>query len=183
MLQSLAAQTAPALPTFAIPALFASGTAFLGWLLGLVAVMAPSGVLAWRSHSAFGHWTRYFAQWRRRSWMGVAVGSLTLGAGMVLGVGAIPAWQARWAQWFAAAQRSRPQESVAFTWLLQTQTHLAQLLQLGALLLVLTGIAALLVCVRHMWVNVLVRRQPAVASPEWIVLPPETRSLSDRSIP
>ena len=179
MLHFFAVQSLPPPPVFGVPALFASFAAFFGWVLGVAAFLLPNGFLAWRSHQIFGHWTRHFAQWHRRAWWGVTLGALALGVGIMLLVGALPTWQDRWSHWYNSTPAHSAHNANALQWLSQTQMNLAQLLQMSAVVLFLGGLAATAVSLRYMWQTVLVRRKPAAASNEWIVMPSETRAHSD----
>ncbi len=175
---SVAGLAAP--PAFGVPALF---DAFWGWLLTLVVLALPFVLLAFRTHRVFGHWTRLFAQWRRRSWWLLVTGAVTLSGGVFVQVGALPAWQGRWAAWFAAAQASDPAHRPAFDWLAQMHERLAQLVQVGALALMLAGIAALAVSIRHLVRNVLVRRRAVPATPDWVMLGPPPVAPPDLESP
>ncbi len=179
MLFTLVAQIAPAPPAFGVPALF---DAFWGWLAGLVALVLPFALLGRRTHRIFGHWTRLFAQWRRRSWWLLVTGALAWSAGIFILLGALPAWQSRWAAWYTAARASAPQDTPAFAWLSQMQGHLAQLLQLAALALIVLGLVALVISMRHIMRNVLVRRPVVAPTSEWLMgVPPVTRSHPETS--
>jgi hypothetical protein len=178
MLFTLAA-LAPAPPAFGVPALF---DAFWGWLAALVALVLPFALLSRRTHRVFGHWTRLFAQWRRRSWWLLVSGALAVSVGIFILAGALPAWQNRWAAWYAAASASAPQDAPAFAWMSQMQSHLAQVLQLAALALILLGLIALIISIRHMLRKVLVRRPVVTPSTEWLMgAPPVTRSHPETS--
>jgi len=101
-------------------------------------------------------------------------GALTLSAGVLVQVGALPIWQGRWDAWFAAARLTDAPHALAFTWLAQTHDRLAQLVQLGALALMAAGIAACVVSIRHLLRKVLVRRQAVAATPDWMMIPPSS---------
>jgi hypothetical protein len=183
MLHTLAAQSLAAPPSFGLPGVFESFAAFLGWGLALLALVLPSVALAFRSHQIFGHWTRFFAQWHRRSWWGMVVGSLVFAVGIVFLLGALPVWQTHWHTWYTALQTQRPQDGVALGWLSQTHAGLVSLLQTAATVLLLAGVAALAVCVRHLWQHVLVRRRAVIATNDWLMVPPDPPALSDSSFP
>ena len=179
MLHFIAVQPLPPPPAFGVPGLFASFAAFFGWVFGALAFLLPNGVLAWRSHQIFGHWKRHFAQWHRRAWWGVTVGAFALGAGIMLLMGALPTWQDRWVHWYTSTPAHSVLNENGLQWLSQTHTNFAQLLQMSALVLCLGGLAVMAISLRYMWQTVLVRRQPAAASNEWIVMPTEARTHSD----
>lgn len=162
-------------PAFGIPSL---GDAFLGWLVGVLLLAAPSAALSWRSHTVLGHWTRHFAQWHRRSWWLVTAGSISLGLGALGLLGALPSWQTRWATWQAQATQAQA-DPTALQWLTQTQEQFTQLLRLASIALVIVGVAAVAVGGWHMTRSVLVRRQAVAPTSEWMMAPPVTRPHTD----
>ncbi len=162
-------------PTLGVPS---PGDAFGGWLLGLLILLAPNALLAWRSHQVLGHWSRYFWQWRRRAWWLASGGTLIVALSAFGLAGALPAWQSRWSLWQAAA-RAHGVDSTALAWLDQSHADYATLMQVGIIVLLLAGLAALAV---GMWVanrTIIMRRRPVVASSEWMMAPPLTRPHSD----
>lgn len=169
MLLALAVPLVAPPPMFGVPGLF---DAFLGWLATLIALALPFVLLARRTHLVFGHWTRLFAQWRRRSWWLLVAGALAWDAGVFIFLAALPAWQSRWDAWYPVAQSAYPRDATAFIWLNQAHDHLTQALQLGALALILLGIAAMAISIRHLLRNVLIRRQAVAVTSEWIMGPP-----------
>ncbi len=169
-LPSVLALTAP--PALTIPSL---GDGLWGWLLGLVVLVVPSALLARRSHQTFGHWTRHFAQWQRRSWWGMNGGSVGLALGIFVLLGVLPAWDGRYTTWATAARAHDPANATAYGWLTQQQQQLAQLLSVGAFLVVVVSAALLVLCIRHLLTQVMVRRTAVAATPEWMMAPPITR--------
>ena len=96
-------------PNLGIPS-FSDG--LWGWVLGSVILVLPSALLARQSHRIFGHWTRHFALWLRRSWWGMNGGSVGLAGGIFILLGARPAWDAQYAAWVASARAQDPQNAV-----------------------------------------------------------------------
>lgn len=179
MLQLLAGHTTLALtppPYFGVPSLF---DAVLGWFLGIVLLIAPSALLAARSHTVLGHWMRHFAQWHRRAWWAVTLGSIALASGVFVLLGALPAWQAHWQAWYSSSLAQNPANLSALTWLSQTQTQFAHLVQVAAVVVTLGGILVLLLGMWRMYRRVLIRRQAVAPTSEWMMAPPVTRSHFD----
>jgi hypothetical protein len=155
-------------PSLAIPPFF---EALGGWLIGILLLVLPSAWLAYRSHSVLGHWSRYLAQWHRAAWwveLGGA-GALAFGAFALLGV--IPTWQNRWNAWYAATSANTSGNLDPLTWLNDTQAHLAQLLRLGAGMLMIGGIIVLAIGIWQFQKNVLTRRTPVAPTSEWMMSP------------
>jgi hypothetical protein len=175
MLLALAAPLMAPVPAFGVPGLF---DAFWGWLATLIALALPFALLGRRAHFIFGHWTRLFAQWRRRSWWLLVAGALAWDAGVFIILAALPAWQSHWQTWYPAAQTAYPKDGATLAWLSLMHDHLAQVLQLGALALILLGIGALAISIRHLLRNVLIRRQAVAATAEWIMGPPPLLSAA-----
>lgn len=169
-LPSVLALSAP--PALSIPSL---GDGLWGWLLGVVVLVVPSVLLARRSHEIFGHWTRHFMQWQRRSWWGLNGGALGLALGIFVLLGMLPAWNGHYAAWVRSARAHDPANATAYGWLAQSQARLAQLLGVGAVLVLLGSAALLALSVRQMLTQVLVRRTAVAATPEWMMAPPITR--------
>lgn len=166
--------TAP--PAFGVPSLF---DAFLGWLVGLIALIAPSAWLAMRSHTVLGHWSRHFAQWRRRAWWAVTLGSIGLGSGILTLLGALPAWQTRWRAWYLDAQARDPADLASLAWLNQTQTEYAHVLQIAAIVISAGALVLLLLGMWRMHHRVLTRRVPVAPTSDWMMAPPLTRAHVD----
>ncbi len=160
-------------PALGIPSL---GDGVWGWLFGLVVLVVPSVLLAQRSHQIFGHWTRHFAGWQRRSWWGMNGGSFGLALGIFVLLGVLPTWDRHYAAWAQAARAHDPANASAYGWLVQNQGQLAQLLGVGALLVVVASAALLVLSIRQMLTQVLVRRTAVAATPDWMMAPPITRS-------
>ncbi len=171
MLADIARLASP--PSVTLPSL---GDGFWGWALAVVALVAPLAALAFRSHMTLGHWTRFFAQWRRRSWQGLLAGQAALAVALVIAAGILPDWERRWQIWDAAAAARFPDDTAALGWIDQMHAHLLLLWQISALALCLGGVAVMSVCLWRILREVLVRRRAVPASREWMMAPPLTHS-------
>jgi hypothetical protein len=160
-------------PAVALPSF---GDGFWGWTLAVVALVAPTAVLAFRSHMILGHWSRFFAQWRRRSWQGLLAGQVALAVALVIAVGILPDWSRRWQTWQAATTAQFPDDATALGWIDQMHSRMMALWQFGAITLCLGGVVVMSLCLWQILRGVLVRRQPVAASREWMMAPPVTHS-------
>ena len=155
-------------PSLAIPTFFA---ALWGWLAGALVLVLPSAWLAWRSHAVLGHWTRYFAQWRRAAWWIERCGAVALAVGSFAFLGAIPAWQSRWDSWYSQARAQSVGDSDPLLWLNTTQSHLAAVLRIGAITMILLGGIILILGLWRFHKVVLARRTPVAPTTEWMMVP------------
>jgi hypothetical protein len=154
-------------PDFGMPSFTAGWT---GWLVGIVILIAPSVWLALWAHRRLGHWQRYFAHWRRRSWLAVVGGSLVTAVAAIGLFGALPAWNRSWEAWDAQA----PPDNVTTQWLDMTHAQFALLLEACCAVLGAGGIALLLLGMIFFTRHVLARRPLPQPSKIWL-LPPGDR--------
>ena len=155
-------------PSLTIPPLF---EAFWGWLVGILLLVLPSAWLAFRSHSVLGHWSRYLAQWHRAAWWVEISGAFALALGAFALLGVIPTWQNHWNAWYATTSATTAGAPDPLIWLNTTQTHLAQLLQVGSLVLIVAGIIVLAIGIWQFQKNILTRRAPVAPTSEWMMSP------------
>lgn len=155
-------------PRFGVPSLI---DAWQGWLSGIVLLVLPSLLLAYRSHFLLGHWSRFFAQWRRRSWWQVITGSIIAALGTIGLLGAIPAWEAHYRAWERAALLNSS-DPTPVLWLRLTQQPLQSLLQMLAVVFLLTGVILLAVGMIQFSRHILIKRKAVAPNSEWVMIPP-----------
>jgi hypothetical protein len=103
----------------------------------------------------------------------VSGGSLLLAGGAFAWLGALPVWQFHWNAWSTTALTASPTASAEIGWLNHTQADLAQLLHFGALVSVVAGVVLVALGMWRMSRRVLIRRQPAVPTSDWMFYPSE----------
>lgn len=159
-------------PGLAVPSF---GDAWAGWLMGLVAFLAPNALLAWRSHTWLGHWARFLAQWRHRSWWAVVIGSTSLAIGTFFLLGALPAWENHWRLWTNAANANGQPDAQVLAWMDQLHEQDLQIIQIGSLAALIGGAVILIIGAVYYMRRVLVRRKAVTPTSDWMMAPPLTR--------
>ncbi len=153
-------------PYFAFPPFTDSLTAAA---ISAAAFVLPLAAIAALTHRAVGHWTRFFAQWRRSSWWLLFSGAIFLAAGIFLLLGPIPIWQSQWNAWNAQPHTIDP---VFLTFLQQSQQRLYTALNVSGSVIIAAAIALLIfgaIRYRH---AVLIKRKAVSPRREWMVIPP-----------
>lgn len=156
-------------PEFGLPALL---DGFPGWFVGFVILVAPTVVLTLRSHRRLGHWQRYFAYWRRRSWWAITLGSLGAALSALGLLGAIPAWNRAWLRWNVIALAQAAPNPQTLHWLNQSQEQFALLLQSVAAVTLVGSLALTLLGMVIFLRRILIRRALPLPSPDWIMEAP-----------
>lgn len=162
-------------PAFSIPLPW---DAPLAWLVAFLIFLLPATLLAWRSHSILGHWTRYLRQWRQRSWWLVNGGSLLFALGTIILLGALPNWQNAYNRWSAFTALNVTTWVSPVTWIDQSQYALATAIRIGTIVVLLVGGTLLVIGTIRFLREVLVRRSPALATPDWVI----TQTAPQRAI-
>ncbi len=155
-------------PYFGFPS-FANSLEAL--VISAVVFILPLAGAAMLTHRAAGHWTRFFAQWRRSSWWLLFSGAILLAAGLFLLLGPIPVWQNQWNAWNAQPHTIDP---MFLTFLQQSQQRLYVALNISGAAIMVVSVALLLFGAIRYRYAVLMKRKAVSPRREWMVLPPGT---------
>ncbi len=157
-------------PSLVIPGLVAG---LPGWFTGLVVLLAPGVWMSSRCHRRLGHWRRYFANWRSRSWWAIQLGSIGLTLATVALLGALPAWDRAWHSWDTAAFTAYPPDPQVLQWLDQAHGQVMLLWQACSAVVLIASLATLALGMIFFWRHFLSRRRVPQPSTDWKMLPSE----------
>ncbi len=156
-------------PQLFVPSLL---DALLGWVMGLLVLFGPFGLVLASWQRRHGRWWYAFTQWNTMAFWMLLGGSVIAAVGMFGLLGMIPAWQNAWNDWYLTIITNNPgADMTVLTWVKTTQEQYAFALQVTSSIVFLLGATGVVIAQSRLARKMAFFQR--AGSDDWLISPAE----------